>query len=153
MFALLASSNAIDFQKVVRSDAYASFKEFDGQNLRTLIVQQQNIAVRFYLSEQTSDSYVKLLASEDSPGGSKNIDFLLRAGNLPENIVSDDDVKEPRENIALRLHRYLSIAEIEGRLQLKPACSFWRLATRAIFDDNKTVVEIPRQLSGKSQAN
>jgi hypothetical protein len=152
MFALLESSNAIDFQKALRSDAYASFKEFDGQNLRTIIVQQQRISARFDISDQTADGYIKLLSSEGPPG--KNLDFILREGSRPGTMVSDADVKEPRENIALGLHRYLSIAEIEGAMQLKPACSFWRIARRAIFfEDDKTVVEIPRQPPDKSQGN
>jgi hypothetical protein len=146
MLALQESSTAIDFQKALRSDAYASYKEFDGQNLRTLIDRQQVIAVRFDLSKQTTDSYIKLLAPEDPPGNppGKIFDFILRFGNLPGTIVSDDDVKEPRQNIALRLNRYFSIAGIEGALQLEPACSFWRLATRVIFEDYKTIVEVPR---------
>ncbi|WP_334364632.1 hypothetical protein [Bradyrhizobium sp. AZCC 1578] len=151
MLTLLESSNAIDFERAVRSDAYASFKEFDGQNLRTLIVQQQRISARFDISDQTADRYIKLLTSEGPPG--KNLDFILREGNRPGTMVSEADVKEPRINIALGMNRYLSIAEIEGGLQLGPACSFWRIARRAFFEDYKTVVEIPRQLSGKSQAN
>jgi hypothetical protein len=151
MLALMNSSNAIDFEKAVRSDAYASFKEFDGQNLRTLIAQHLRISARFEISDQTAHGYIKLRTSEGPLG--KNLDFILRTGNLPGVVVSDDDVKELRENIALGLNRYFSIGEIEGRLQLVPACSFWRIARRAIFEDYKTVVEIPRQLSGKSQAN
>jgi hypothetical protein len=151
MLALKNSSNAIDFEKAVRSDAYASFKEFDGQSLRGLIAQHLWISARFEISDQTAHPYIKLRTAEGTLGN--NLDFILRTGNLPGVVVSDDDVNEPRENIARGLDRYFSIGEIEGRLQLVPACSFWRIARRAIFEDYKTVLEIPRQLSGESQAN
>jgi len=150
LLTLLESSNAIDFDKAVRSDAYANLKEFDGQNLRTLKVQQRRISARFEISDQTAHPYIKLLTSESQLD--KDLDIIVREGIHVGTNVTEDTIKESPRHIALELNRYLSIAEIEGGLQLEPACSFWRIAKRAVFEDYNTVVEIPKQLSDKSPA-
>jgi hypothetical protein len=67
MFALSQSSNATDFQKALRSSTYATYKEFDGQGFRALVVQQKRIVARFTLSRQTADNFEKLVSSEHPP--------------------------------------------------------------------------------------
>jgi hypothetical protein len=147
MIALRQSSNAIDFQKAMRSKAHANFKEFDGQGFRALVDQQAEIASRFALSRQTSEKLQKLVALTPIK---RAVDVIMQGGTdttataFVEAVISDDEVKASQKEWPNRLGSYVTLGAFERNLQLEPACSFWRLAARTIFEDYKTVVEAPR---------
>jgi hypothetical protein len=49
-----------DFGKAVRSNDYATFKEFDGQGIRSLVAQQRRILARFDLRKSTSEYFYSI---------------------------------------------------------------------------------------------
>jgi hypothetical protein len=140
LVAVRYSSNSIDFLKTMRSNASANFKEFDGQSYPALIGQQRRISGRFDFSKQTMDRRDKIVSWGKAPTA---LDSILVGITLAETVVDDDSLKAWQEDFK-RLERYLSLGFLETTLQFESACSFWRLAMRAIFQDPSTVVEIPR---------
>jgi hypothetical protein len=141
LVAVRYSSNSIDFLKTMQSNASANFKEFDGQSYPALIAQQRRISGRFDFSKQTMDRRNKMVSWGTLP--TALIDSILVGITLAEALVDDASLKAWQEDFE-RLERYLSLGFLETTLQFEPACSFWRLAMRAIFQAPSTAVEIPR---------
>jgi hypothetical protein len=140
---LRESSNSIDFRKEARSNAYANFKEFDGRGIGDLVNQQHRIKARIALSKQTSDEYqiwAQPPAFREVPST-----WPLDHAMYGEIGLDLDDGSLKMAQREFQFNRYLLLGVLESSLKLKPACSFWRLAMRTIFDDNKTVVEISDQ--------
>jgi hypothetical protein len=134
--ALLDSSNIIDFRKAVRSNAFANFKEFDGRSIDELNLQLRSIVAQFAFPKEISDEYEKLIVPPLTTS-TITLDFMMYGGKDTVTIY-DNELKQSQRDF--KLDRYRLLYLIEANFNLKPACSFWRLAKRVIFDDNKMIV-------------
>ncbi|MGY2906982.1 hypothetical protein [Bradyrhizobium sp. URHC0002] len=90
----------------------------------------------FDLAKETLDQYAKLQPDYSSD----KIDFVL-AGGWGADMMTDEELKEAQKGDMIKASALLRM--FESNLNLKPACSFWRLMMREIFDDNRTVTEVP----------
>jgi hypothetical protein len=129
------SSNAIDFLKVLRSNAYANFKSFDGQSILSLIDQQTRLVSRIsFLPHDTGHDANRFTTRID---GVLNGDPLQTVEGLDQQSFADF-----KEGAGFRALQYLTPYFVGTRTKLEPMCSIGHLVTSSLFkDDGVNVIE------------
>ncbi|MGY2904658.1 hypothetical protein [Bradyrhizobium sp. URHC0002] len=95
---------------------------------------------RISISEESLDNFAKYFP----PHYSTDVDSIMHGTELPAASINDDVVKEWQKDFRERKIKYGMLEFFQTTLQLRPACSFWRLAMRSIFDESEMIVEVPR---------
>jgi hypothetical protein len=142
--AIERTSNSIDFWNTARSNAFADFKQFDGQNLPSLLVQHE--AIRRKIKIQGEDGLSAILPLTDFylTNGRRptSLAFLLGGGVSPEYRIDDTTLAEAR----------LHLKEIKDSLpypssyldSLRPNCSIGTLiAAYFSTSEEQRIISVP----------
>lgn len=141
--ATLETSNAIDFLKVLKLNASAVHKEYDGQSLQALISQQERVRSKISMITNTQSKLRKIKSQVDGnfAGFFHLYDYMLGI-NLPDNIFDKTaDAFERFRKEASYADGYREIWVDETETSFRPSCSPWRVWVRTFTDDSKNIVQ------------
>jgi hypothetical protein len=141
--ATLETSNAIDFLKVLKLNAFAVHKEFDGQSLRALIGQQEMVRSKIVMLTNTTAMLEKIKSRADA-----GFVGFIHLYDYMDGIDLPDDVFDKNEDAFQRFKKEAQYADAyreiwidETKTTFRPSCAPWRLWVRAFTDGSKNIVQ------------
>jgi hypothetical protein len=139
--AVFSSSNPIDFLRTARSNAYATFKEYDGQSLAALIDQQDRMLPKIRNFNDYRKHAKDLKKALEDRYQAHGLDDWMRAEPPSESEVDYEALERYRNKAKLTDLVYDDIFASQTRSSLRPNCSPWNLASQLIGLDETIIIQ------------